>query len=277
MCIRTFVLSVIAICLFGCGQGPNPKAHKFNIEHDLLLVFFDSKTDVDDIHTIAGVATIMSHPNFDALNVHAVAGTYGIQSGLYVPSNDLFEMVFDERWSDAHADKTVALNEVSELVLSALKRGGRVWIAEAGQSDFSAELIRKLGQLLPKEDLKSQLTIVQHSDWNEENTTEADLKFVKKAANYQRIPDGNIVGNGTPGFVSETNTLPTQRLSNDKLHKIWSKAIDIATHFNGLEGRYNNPHVAKGGLDFSDLAEVCWILECDDLKDTHAFFERFVD
>ena len=68
----------------------------------------------------------------------------------------------------AHADSGKALKEVSQHTIGVLKSNGRVWIAEAGQSDFSAALIRNLQEQLPDTDLKDRIHIVQHADWNEQ-------------------------------------------------------------------------------------------------------------
>ena len=78
------------------------EAGNFNIEKDLLLVNYDCKTDVDDLHSVAAFITLMSAPAFKKVNYHAVAGTYGIQEGLYVPPNDLFRLAFGDNWTDAH-------------------------------------------------------------------------------------------------------------------------------------------------------------------------------
>ena len=58
---------------------------------------------------------------------------------------------------------------------------------------------------------------------------------------------------------------------------IWQLAIDISNEYNGKEGRYNNAAIAAGGLDFSDLSEVCWILGLRDIKDTEHFFKLFAN
>ena len=73
------------------SQEPN-----FNIETDLLLVQLDSKTDIDDLHTAAGLATLLHHPDYKDLNYVAIAGTYGIQEGLYVPPNELMKLAFNK-------------------------------------------------------------------------------------------------------------------------------------------------------------------------------------
>src|SRR5690606_29816020 len=120
--------------------------------------------------------------------------------GLYVPANELFEAAFGDRWSDAHTDFDQALAEVTALISKTLADGGDVWIAECGQSDFTAAVVQKLQSTHPDLATKSRLHVVQHSNWNESSATPKKLQFVKVHTDYHKIPDGNAVGNGTPGF-----------------------------------------------------------------------------
>lgn len=274
---RTLVLLIIAMfCTFGAKTVLGSEhLGRFNKKQDLLLVQFDLKTDVDDIHSVAAVATMLADPRFAGISFHAVAGAYGSQGGLYVPANDLFEAAFGSHWSDAHANSGRALEEVSKNAVRVLQSGGRVWIAEAGQSDFSAALIRNLQKRLPDTDLKDRIHIVQHADWNEEVTTPEDLAFVKKAASYHKIPDGNTVGNGTPGFRNDRVIDWRKQVTDARLTAIWEKAIAIANSYNGVDGRYLNESIKRGGLDFSDVAEAAWIFGFGDLVDANAFFKEF--
>jgi hypothetical protein len=118
---------------------------------------------------------------------------------------------------------------------------------------------------------------VQHSVWNEEATSPERLEFVKQTADYYKIPDGNKVGNGTPGFRSPNYKQWKSKVSDPKLKEIWQLAVDTANEYNGREGRYDNKAVSAGGLDFSDLAEVCWILGLQDIKDTEHFFNLYTN
>lgn len=253
------------------------EAGRFNIEKDLLLVQFDCKTDVDDIQTAAALVTLLSNPNFSRINYHAVAGTYGIQEGLYVLPNPLFHLAFGDNWTDAHENTETAVEKVKMIIKTTLANQGDIWIAEAGQSDFTARLIKAIQSDLPDITISQRIHVVQHSDWNEDVTSHESLKFVKKYADYYKIPDGNGVGNGTPGFRSHdfTHTQLKNKISNTKLTAIWQLAIDISKEYNGKDGRYNNEAIAAGGLDFSDLAEVCWILGIEDIKDTEHFFRLY--
>jgi len=248
---------------------------KFNIENDLLLAQFDCKTDVDDLHTIAALATLLSDANFSKIKYHAVAGTYGIQEGLYVPANNLFQLAFGDNWSDAHHNIESAAVEVMAEIKSVLDSQGDIWIAEAGQSDFTAQLIKSIQAELPKINISQRIHVVQHSDWNEKSTSVENLEFVKDKSDYHKIPDGNAVGNGTPGFRSPEFTNWKNKITNPKLSEIWQLATDLSNKYNGKEGRYNNEAIAAGGLDFSDLSEVCWIIGIHDINDTELFFELY--
>src|SRR5262245_26177738 len=113
MTSRTLIIISIAIISLSFKsnkvyQGSSNKG-KFNLEKDLLLAQFDCKTDVDDLHSAAALRMLMSNPKFSKVKYHAVAGTYGIQEGLYVPPNDLFQLAFGNNWSDANKDVEAAV------------------------------------------------------------------------------------------------------------------------------------------------------------------------
>ena len=268
------LLSVIYMSL-ACSADNTAKVGRFNVEKDILLVQLDCKTDVDDIHTAAALATMMYNSEFSKINYHVVTGTYGIQGGEYVPPNSLLELAFENNWTDAHENFDDALKQTKVLVKATLENGGDIWIAEAGQSDFSAELIKAIQSDLNDINTTQRIHIVQHSDWNEENTSPINLAFVKENADYNRIPDGNAIGNGSPGFVSHEYTEWRSKIKDPKLLEIWQHSIDLANKYNGEDGRYNNPAIADGGLDFSDLAEVCWIFGLEDIKDVEHFFNLY--
>ncbi len=274
--VRLFFLT--SIVLFLSVQSfaqQNRISPRINIEKDLLLVQYDCKTDVDDLHSVAAFRTILNQVSYSKLNYSAVAGTYGIQTGLYVPPNELFQLAFVQNWSDAHTDFNKAVDQIKKKVLATLKDGGNVWIAEAGQSDFTAAVVKAVQTELPNVNTSQRIHVVQHSDWNESVTTQELLSFVKANTSYHKIEDGNVVGNGTPGFRSPEFKAWTDFIVQPALHKTWQLAIQLGNKYNGKDGRYNNEAIAAGGLDFSDTAEVCWILGPENLTDTHAFFEYF--
>lgn len=273
-----FLLLAFAVSVMPCtGQlhAQERDARPFDLENDLLLAQFDCKTDIDDLHSVAAISTLLAHSSFQSVKAYAVAGAYGIQEGLYVPPNPLFEAAFPGRWSDAHSDFGRALLEVYAVVTETLDSGGDVWIAEAGQSDFSAALLREVRKRRPAIETRNRIHLVQHSDWNEEVTSAGSLAYVRQFSDYHKIPDGNVTGNGTPGFRADKIIKWKNSIRDPKLLNIWNLAIELANQYNGVDGRYLNTSVAAGGLDFSDVSETCWILGLSDIADADAFLERF--
>lgn len=247
----------------------------FDPDRDLFLAQFDSKTDADDIHSVAGVGTMLRDPRLANVNYHAVAGAYGIQEGLYIPSPQLFNLVFGERWSDAHNHRERSVKEVAQLVTDTLAAGGDIWVAEAGQSDFTADWLKEVNEMNPDAASTARVHVVQHSDWNESVTAPDKLAYVRKHADYRKIADGNATGNGTPGFRLESAELWQQALDPGAYGEFWALAKEIADAYNGKDGRYDNGAIAAGGMDFSDVAETCWIFGFTELEDARAFFEAF--
>jgi hypothetical protein len=252
-----------------------PDAGLFDIEKDLLLVQYDCKTDVDDLHSVAALITLLSGSGLSEINYHAVAGTYGIQEGLYVPPEPLFQLAFGNNWTNAHEDAENAAKKVVIIIKSTLINNGDIWIAEAGQSDFTARLIKAIQADMPDIPVSQRIHVVQHSDWNEQSTSPENLLFVKNNTDYHKIADGNVAGNGTPGFRSPGYTRWKEEITDPRLEDIWELFIDLANKYNGKEGRYENEAISSGGLDFSDLAEVCWILGLENITDTEHFFNLY--
>ncbi len=261
------------IAIFFALNG-NATEYKFKIDKDLLLLHFDLKTDVDDVHTIAALDLILQSNEYKDLNYFAVSGTYGIQSGLFVPANELFETVFKKRWADLHNERTLAINKTVQEVMGVLSNGGRIWVTEAGQSDFTQTLLLALNKNGVNY-TKEQFITVQHSEWNEKETSVNALSYVKNETTYIKIPDGNIEGNGSAGFNDKTYS--TKTLENNKLlsSKAWTLANKISTKYNGINGRYNNKAISGGGADFSDLVEVTYILDIKNTPTVAAYFSQF--
>ena len=111
---RLFVpLMLFLLISYGNAQVISSKERiRFSLEKDLLLAHYDCKTDVDDLHSIAALATLLTHEPYAQLQYHAVADTYGIQEGLYVPPNELFHLAFGHHWSDAHENPKPTLAHV---------------------------------------------------------------------------------------------------------------------------------------------------------------------
>ncbi|SFR47130.1 hypothetical protein SAMN04490243_1887 [Robiginitalea myxolifaciens] len=267
-----FCIASLILILLGCSPLAGQDV-AFNRDKDLLLAQYDCKTDVDDLHSAAALASLMRHQDYSDIEFHVVGGSYGMQNGAYVPPNTLFDAIFPGNWTDAHTDWDGAVATVTERAAGILDAGGAVWIAEAGQSDFSADVLAKLMKNGYSTQLEKQFHVVQHSKWNEQSTTPKDLTFVKANCDYIKIPDGNAVGNGSPGFVTKAVFDLEAELQDPDLRDIWELALAEANRYNGENQRYRNNDIFKGGLDFSDMSEACFILGLGNLKDAAAFFE----
>ena len=277
MLLKLIKVIILAVLLTSCmSKQPSTKfIGHFQADKDLFIAHFDCKTDVDDVLSVAGVVSMLSDPRFSNVKYHAVAGAYGIQEGLYVPANELFDISFGSNWSDAHADFARALKEETALVMKTLKEGGNIWIAEGGQSDFTASLIRNIKSNQPSVQTTKCIHVVQHSDWNENVTSPDNLLYVKANSSYIKIPDGNVVGNGSPGLKTTEKINLQKYISNPGLLHIWNLALEIANKYNGKDSRYKNPAIANGGLDFSDVSESCWIFGFNNIVDVKQFFKEF--
>ena len=267
-----------AICAAGEMIG------QFEPAKDLFVAQFDIKTDTDDLHSAAAVATMLAHPRFACVDYLAVSGTYGTQGGAYVDPETLLENAFGDRWIEAHNNKDGAAAQLAARMAPVLAAGGEVWIMEAGQSDVSAATLDALSGTIPAAEMKAQIHIVQHSDWNEQVTSPQALEQVKRHADYIKIADGNGVGNGTPGFKTDDASAWPALLSAAKVGPIWEQAQRLALENNGTGyddagiaiGGYDNTAIGAGGLDFSDTSEAAYIFGYIDLYDVDAFVAEFV-
>lgn len=270
---KTYLLSAVFLML--SLQGYAQTADTFNKKKDLLLVHCDVKTDADDIHVLAALRTLLTNPEYKDVRYLPVVGTYGTQKGLYVPPNSLCKLAYGRHWSDNHNKPKKALKKALKLATKTIKKGGHIWIAEAGQSDFSALLIKALLKKYPDLDTPKRIHIYQHSNWNEKVTTPADLAYVKEMADYHKLPDGNALNNGTPGYRTPDNIDWKKYVKDKHLIQVWTLALEIGKEYDGKDGRYLNKAVSAGGLDFSDMVEVTTILGIDNAPNVESFFKQY--
>lgn len=263
---------VAAIDEAACDAG---MVGRFDTGADLFIAQFDARPDVDDLHAIAAVSTILADEAFACVDHLAVAGAYGRQGGLYIPAPELFTLAFGDHWIEADDRHEDAAAELAVLIVERLQAGGDVWIAEAGQSDLTAMTIRAAQDIAPDLDFAGRVHLVQHSSWNESQTDADALAFVREHMDYIRIPDGNAAGNGSPGFRTENGALWPRMLADETVGATWAEAQRIADANNEKAG-YDNPAVRAGGFDFSDVSETAYIFGFEDMAGVEAFAERFI-
>lgn len=249
-----------------------PQIGEFDPTGDVFVGHFDTKPDVDDLHTIAAVGSLLKHPDFVCVEAIGVAGAYGTQGGDFIHSPDLFDLAFGDNWVDGHNDREGTVAQQAELFLRVLGEGGHVWIMIAGQADIAADALTLAMSAAPNLPYRTQLHLVQHSDWNESVTDPQKLAFVQAETDYRKIADGNATGNGTPGYNTADGSLWPRVLGNDEIGALWQEAKRLADEHNPTAA-YVNPNVAKGGFDFSDTTEMAHVFGLGQLDDTEAFFD----
>jgi len=231
-----------------------PSAKKaFNPKTDLLSLHFDHAPDRDDGHSAAADRTIletMYGKKWIRKHVIAVSGAYGKNAKQF---NDASDKVMDVTWNeiggwlDGHEDKDQVVEELVKRWTQCLNDGGHIWVKEGGQSDITAAVVRKIAKDLKSakdesRQLNKRIHLIQHSKWNEDQTTDSDLEYVKQATHYIKIKDANQFLN-VKGGEKKFEGLAKK---HSKFGDSWQAAF-----------AYYAPNER---LDFSDTGELMFIL-----------------
>ncbi len=236
-------------------------ASPFDPERDLLSLHYDHAPGLDDAHAAVASRAISL---WLGIQPHVVSGTYGY--GNKREYNSGSEKVMRDAWGgdwhNAHADRGGALSATVTAWLATIDGGGTIWIAEGGQSNFTADVIREIKARRPGLDTRLSIQLVQHSDFNETATADKDLAYVKAETTYTRIADGNKV-NATADLDKNDDSFRRKAL-NSSLGATWRSAFEYTSDWNNR-------------ADFSDTVEVLHILGVgtDIVADTDDFADYF--
>lgn len=260
----------------GGGSSPTGMFGRFDRGEDILLCNFDSKPDEDDLHAVAGLATMLRDTRISGIDYHCTAGAYGTQGGTFLDEPKLFDLAFGSTgWASAHADRTRAVNIAADKAVAALDRGGDVWVTEAGQSDVTARIVKRIKSLRGNVNTRDRVHVVQHSDWNEDKTTNADLSYVRGNTQYNKIGDGNSANNGTPQLKTGSGQYWARATGDAAVGAIWAEADAAADR--GMRVDWNNESIKGGGMDFSDTVEVMYVFGFEKRGGNVAgFFDEFL-
>jgi hypothetical protein len=231
----------------------------YDSDRDLISLHYDHAPDRDDGH-----ATVAGKVVTDSLGITpwVVGGAYGRNKASYqVDSEAVMDITWGSNWTNAHADWDEAVQATADTWQTTLNRGGDIWIAEGGQSDLSADVVRELLRRDASIDTANRIHLVQHSAWNENKTTSSDLSYVRDNTNYVRIDDGNDQ-NGTADLNAATSGWEDRALESR-----WGAAWEAAF-------AYLDPNTR---LDFSDTVELLHIvgIGSDEIVTTNDFADRF--
>ncbi|MEM6885996.1 MAG: hypothetical protein AAF571_13290, partial [Verrucomicrobiota bacterium] len=302
--MKTKIVSLLGALLVLCGS--TTAQVNFDKTKDLFLAQFDSKPDPDDIHSIAAVGSMLAHPDLHNVDFYAVQGTVGRQGGQFIPAPALMTMAFGQqnvRWTQAGNGQTnttpgtanwnASVDRVRVKAKAALDRGGKIYIMEAGNSDFSHDWIQELVNQTSytTTDTQQRIIVVQHQiAFNEAQTTPAKLAWVKANTDYRNIGDGNGAGNGTPdyqqnvpnGSFNDTFSSAAEATGNPNTHArdMWREAESAIVAvlprtptnqiptYSSIRGR---------GVDFSDAVEAWYIFNLGTTVDNiQKFWNRYV-
>lgn len=251
----------------GCAAPSGPSLEQtpsgFDPQRDGICLHYDHAADRDDGHSAAADRTILESLYGAAWirqHVRPVSGAHGLNGDRFrLESDAVMQAVWDPvgGWLSAHHDRPATVAELARFWLRTLDAGGDIWIKEGGQSDVSAAVLGRVRQQRPALDTTARIHIVQHSNWNEKQTTPADLAFVKTHTDYIRIPDANAYLNrkgGCPRFVAAA-------VEHPRFGSAWQAAFAY----------YDPAH----RLDFSDTGALMRIVGLGPL-DIDAFHARFL-
>ncbi|NQY81298.1 MAG: glycoside hydrolase family 9 protein [Candidatus Caenarcaniphilales bacterium] len=218
----------------------------FNVDKDLMSFHHDFAPDRDDGHAIVANKVLADRYQLNHIFVGAATG---INEDRYNPKSTAYinSVLGEANWINYLANKTQAASEVGSKWIETIKAGGRVFVAEGGQSDLSlkaAEYVNAQGY-----DTRN-IYIVQHSrGFNTKNTSPGIYEALEAlGVGHFYIADGNKLDNGTADLsynnAEETNTFRAIA-AQSKFASDWEKAWNF----------YD-----LGKVDFSDTVEVLHIL-----------------
>ena len=161
-------------------------------ERDLLVLTYDGCAGPGDGQSAAAARSVVSRLGLGVpWVIDGACGTAppGRGAAGAVPMRELW----GDGWVDARGGRAGAVAASADAWASVLANGDDVWIAEGGPSDVTAEIVRRIERRYPSLD-PGRVHVVQHSRWNEDRTSPADLVYLKSRTDYLRIGDGNGSG-----------------------------------------------------------------------------------
>lgn len=243
--------------------APTIQNGSFNRNRDLVAIHFDHAPDRDDGH--AAVAALMVRDRLN-LNVQVVGGAHGVYNRDRYDSESERVMfaVWGSEWLNAHSNRAGSISAAVNRWTAVLAAGGSVWVAEGGQSDFTAAVVRTIRNNHSEFDTRQRIHVIQHSDWNEDHALAEDLNYVRNNTRYVKIADGNDP-NSTADFrfESHNNGSFVARAQSSRYSSEWAAAFNYLT--------------PGEKLDFSDTVELMHIvgLGTNVIRDVNEFGDYF--
>jgi len=209
---------------------------------DLISLHYDHAPDRDDGHAAAAAYSIVQTMGISPLVVGGAVGD-GNQNRFVNASVGLMNTIWGGgSWLNAKNNFNGSVVAAGNRWRAVLANGGNIFVAEGGQSDFTAAVHRwvRARTNLPR----NRVVVVQHSLWNEQQSNQGDLNYVRNNTVYRRIADGN--GANSTADLNMRSSNFVNRARSSQFGRQWNAAFS-----------YLNPNTK---LDFSDTVELLHIL-----------------
>jgi len=238
--------------------NPAPSTGRYS-SGDLLALHYDSAPDLDDLHSMAAGYSVVQRLGITPLVVNGACGFD--RCNVYQPQSERVIAASFGSSLNYVRNRSRAISESGNRWASTLANGRRVWIADGGPMDFTADVLRWLQDNHAQLNLK-RITVVQHSQWNIDHTRGSNFNFVRATANYVKIDDGNFANNRTAdlnqsasGYASITAASP--------FAAAWAEA-------------FRHLPLSRKGTDFSDTVELLYIIGDNSTKNVNDFANRYL-
>jgi hypothetical protein len=240
--------------------------------NDLLVLQYDNCPDKDDGHAIPAGKSVVE--KYDINNVLVVNGTCGnsILNRFNGASNAVIKASWGTQYLDANGQRVAAVQQSATRWASTLSNGADVWVAEGGQSDFTADVVRQIESRYSNINLK-RIHVIQHSTgsgaYNEDFTDSANLSYLKNKTTYQPIANGNVGGNGSANLNQQSfyfvSTARASRFSAE-----WNAGFQYLPPDCTLR-------TENCKLDFSDTVELLYIIDDKSTQNVNDFANNYLN
>lgn len=238
---------MIVLALLAQLGAASPAPAPFDSARDVIALHYDHAPDLDDGQSASADRTVLQSTygtRWMGTHLVIVSGTCGLNAPTFVKKSDrVMRVVWGDRWLAAHDRWKPSVSAAAARWTSAIERGGRVWVKEGGQSDFTADVVALIKVMRASIDPRRSVIVVQHSDWNEQQTTPAKLAYTKANTHYVRIRDANAYDALPPGD-SATQAFIDAATSSKRFARYWRASFAY--------------YPAR--VDFSDTGELTHIL-----------------
>jgi len=246
---------------------PQPQSPT-SVDGNLFALHYDVCPDLDDVQAMVANYAILDVQN---VRVLPVIGTCGLE--IADRYNNGGETLFNKLYPDGlnvDRDYTGSVRAAAAAWEETLDAGYEVLVAEGGQSDFTAHVVRELGN---RPDLRN-ITVVQHAvGYNEGNTMASNLTFLRNTVNYVNIPNGNSEGNGSANLASWQAGIQdpepfVDAALDSRYAELWLEAFNVLSP-------YCRPQSFQCRVDFSDSVELLYLTTDTTTTDLASFARTY--